>query len=196
MTIRFATILFSLFFPAISAFAQPQLPPPIDWPVQNIQQETPVWCWVAVAQQIILARVGPQKTPPQCALVAIANQWHPQACCGQYNPNCVKTGSTPQIQFLIQQFGLSHTSYAPPAAPMVLYNTLNSGRVIILQVQTGQTQYHVVVLRGMYFEMTPNGMEPILIINDPMAYYTQPVPYSQIVQAWRSAIVVQPSPNW
>ena len=47
-----------------NAIAQ-RLPPPVDIPIQNIHQETPVWCWAAVAQQIILGIRGPANTPPQ-----------------------------------------------------------------------------------------------------------------------------------
>jgi hypothetical protein len=65
-----------------------QIPPPVDIPVQNIPQETQVWCWAAVAQQIIMFSQGPKRTPPQCALVAIANNASPQACCSGYNPMC------------------------------------------------------------------------------------------------------------
>ncbi len=57
------------------------IPAPVDIPIQNLTQETEVWCWAAVAQQIILASQGPQATPPQCALVAMANGAAPEACC-------------------------------------------------------------------------------------------------------------------
>ena len=49
-----------------------QVPPPVDLGIQNIPQETPLWCWAAVAQQIIFALRGPNGTPHQCGLVAIA----------------------------------------------------------------------------------------------------------------------------
>jgi hypothetical protein len=168
------------------------IPPPINLLIKNIMQETQVWCWAAVAQQIILARQGPVNTPPQCALVAMANGAHPNVCCsGMGNPSCVTTGSLQQIQYLIGEFGGSYSSIQPPANPMTLYNTLASGRPIILQVQTGQASAHVVVLTGMSF--APNGfggVEPVLYINDPLAYYNQPVPFSSLIQVWMSAIVV------
>ena len=157
-------------------FAQPNLPAPVDLPIRNIPQETNVWCWAAVAQQIIHARLGPQRTPPQCALVAIANGASPQACCSGPNPQCVRTGSLDQIRMLIHHFGLSFSSYAPPTDPMTLYNTLRSGRAVILQVQTGFMAYHVVVLRGMFFQMTPNGPMPMLMINDPLSYFNPACP--------------------
>lgn len=171
---------------AAAAIAQPQ---PVDLPISNIPQQTPVWCWAAVAQQIIAATVGPQRTPAQCALVAMAYGAHPAACCNG-NPQCLVTGSLPQIQFLIAQFGGRFSSLAPPADPMVLYQTLAGGRAIILLVSTGPATSHVVVLRGMSFIPGPNGYEAVLHVNDPMGYYTQPVLFRQLLGVWMGAIVV------
>ncbi len=167
------------FFLAVPIVVNANIPPPIDIPIQNIRQETNVWCWVAVSQQIIMYTQGPQSTPPQCALVAIANNTPPQTCCSGYNPLCVRTGSIPQIQGLIAHFGGRYSGVAPPADPMTLYRTLSSGKPIILQVRTGMQSAHVVVLRGMSFMPTQYGrVEPVLHINDPMAHFTQPLPYS------------------
>lgn len=92
--------------------ARAQVPSPVDLPIPNIPQQTQVWCWAAVAQQIIHATSGPVQTPPQCALVAMANGAHPAVCCNQPNPACLRTGSFPQIAGLIQQFGGRTSSYA------------------------------------------------------------------------------------
>lgn len=167
-----------------------QVPPPVDLPIQNIPQQEAVWCWAAVAQQIIAASRGPASTPPQCALVAIANGAAPQVCCSMRNPMCMRTGSIQQIQGLIAEFGGRSSSVAPPADPMVLYNTLASGRPILIQVRTSVVTAHVVVLRGMSFVRTPYGIEPVLHINDPLSYFTRPVPFSRIMGIWTSAIVV------
>ena len=179
------------FFLSISIDASARFPPPVDIPVRNIKQETQVWCWVAVAQQIIMYSRGPQRTPPQCALVAIANNAPPQVCCSGYNPMCVRTGSIQQIQLLIAHFGGRYAGVAPPTDPMTLYRTLASGKPIILQVRTGFQSAHVVVLRGMSFLPAPHGgIEPVLHINDPMAHFTQPVPFSNLIRVWVSAIVI------
>ena len=184
-------ILIFLLLITFSAKVYPQnLPPPVNIPIQNITQETQVWCWAAVAQQIIYSLNGPMNTPPQCALVAMANGAHPQACCGGYNPQCVRTGSIPQIQGLISHFGGRYSLYSPPADPMTLYRTLSSGSPIILEVRTGLQNSHVVVLRGMQFVQSRFGIEALLYINDPLSYFTQPVPFSQIAPIWMSSIVV------
>ncbi|HXO22309.1 MAG TPA: papain-like cysteine protease family protein [Thermoanaerobaculia bacterium] len=183
MALVFMTSLF------VSASAFSQYPSPVDIPIQNIPQETPEWCWAAVAQQIILASVGLQQTPPQCALVAMANNAPPEVCCSG-NPACVRTGSVQQIQFLIGRFGRHASSLAPPTDPFTLYNTLAANRPVILQVMSGPGTTHVVVLRGMSFVPTPQGPMPVLYINDPMAIYTQPVPYFNLLRIWVNAIVV------
>ncbi|MDP3660976.1 papain-like cysteine protease family protein [Phenylobacterium sp.] len=163
--------------------------PTVDLPIRDLRQETGVWCWAAVAQQIIMASRGPEATPPQCALVAVANGAPPEFCCNGANPQCVRTGSIPQIQGLISQFGGRTSTSAPPTDPLTLYRTLAMGHAVIIGV-TGQGGGHVVVARGMSFQQTPYGWEPLVHINDPMALYTQPVPYRQFAQAWKAAIVV------
>jgi hypothetical protein len=42
----------------------------------------------------------------------------------------------------------------------------------------------------MSFARTPWGWEPMVHVNDPMAYYTQPVPFRRIAAVWQAAIVV------
>lgn len=189
MYIRSAVVIILILASLGARTGSAQIPLPIDIPIMNIPQETQVWCWAAVAQQIIHATRGPAQTPQQCALVAIANGAHPAFCCGG-NPQCVRTGSLQQIQFLIAQFGGRYSAIAPPANPMALYQTLSGGRPIILHIRSGLSASHVVVLRGMSFMQTPFGIEPVLHVNDPMSYYTQPVPFSRLVGVWIDAIVV------
>lgn len=166
-----------------------QVLPPVDLPIQNIPQQTQVWCWAAVAQQIIMATLGPQRTPAQCELVASAYGQHPQSCCG-IPQNCTVTGSLAQIQSLIAHFGGRHSSIEPPTDPMTLYRTLADGKAIVLAVKATPFSGHVIVLRGMGWMPTPQGPQPVLFINDPMAYFTAPVPFAQIARYWESAIVV------
>lgn len=195
--LKITFILLMLLLKPLSTFAYvytpvmpPFAPPPIDLPIQNIPQQTPVWCWAAVAQQIMLFKNGPANTPPQCGLVAAANGINPNYCCFNFG-NCAVTGDAAKIQQLLYHFGGSASSYAPPADPMTLYNTLAQGRPVIIELsQPYQGMTHVVVVRGMGFAQTPMGIMPVLHINDPMSYYTQPVPFSQIAPLWKSAIVV------
>ena len=191
-TLTCMTVLLSLLLGVETRTAAAQIPAPVDLRIQNIPQQTQVWCWAAVAQQIIAAIQGPQGTPPQCALVAQAYGAPPDACCAGYgNPACVRTGSMTQVQGLIRAFGGRPSQLAPPTDPMTLYQTLASGRAVILHVRSGVSSTHVVVLRGMAF--VPNGwggIEPVLYVNDPMAYYTQPVPFRTLIPIWLEALVV------
>jgi hypothetical protein len=184
--------IFTLLIVLGPATAQmPPLPPPINLGVVNVPQDGPVWCWAAVARQIIAWKhqdlIG---TPPQCALVAMANGAAPGFCCAGVNPACNTTGSISQIQGLIASFGGAYSSVAPPAYPMVLYNTLQSGRPIILQISSTPGMAHVVVLQGMEWYYGPGGPRAMLLINDPMNLYPAPVPFESIVSIWKSAIVV------
>ena len=153
-------------------------------------QETEVWCWAAVAQQMVHFIKGPAHTPPQCGMVAIANGGHPDVCCVNRHPACRRTGSLQQIAALIGNFGGRFVAYAPPANPMALYQTLATGRAVILHIRSGMSSSHVVVLRGMSFMQTPMGVQPVLHINDPMARFTQPVPFAQLAPIWIDALVV------
>src|SRR5262245_52020588 len=100
--------------------ARAQVLPPVDLGIQNIPQETQVWCWAAVAQQLILRLRGPAATPPQCALAAVAFNIAPQYCCQIPTP-CVTTGTLQQIQVLIAYFGGRWSTIAPPADPLIVY---------------------------------------------------------------------------
>ena len=163
---------------------------PVDLPIENISQETNVWCWAAVSQQIIAASRGREQTPQQCALVATANGAPAETCCVQQNPQCVVTGSLQQIQGLIQHYGGRSSNYAEPTDPMTLYRTLKQGHAVVIGLQTDPSSGHVVVARGMSFQETPEGVVAMVHINDPMAQFTQPVPFQQIAGLWRQAIIV------
>ena len=71
-----------------------------------------------------------------------------------------------------------------------MYNTLASGRAIIMAVQSTPFAGHVVVIRGMRWVPTAFGPQPELLINDPMSYFSQPIPFSNAARYWRHAIVV------
>ena len=180
-----SVLIFVLFTSPVHA----QTPPPIDLGIQNIPQETQVWCWAAVAQQIIFALRGPTGTPPQCGLVAIASNVPLQVCCQIPTP-CMRTGHLQEVQNLILHFGGRFSTISPPTDPMTVYQTLASGRAIIIAVQSSPFSGHVVVIRGMAWVPTSMGVQPVLYVNDPMGFFTQPVPFISILPYWRAAIVV------
>ena len=166
--------------------AKPGMPPKIDRGIVNIPQQTPVWCWAAVAEQIITWRRG--GSPPQCVLVAAAFGAAAQRCCG-LPQSCMTTGGLQQIQALLAQFGGGASQITPPADPMALYRTLADQRPVILAVRATPYGGHVVVLRGMAWVPMPGGPEPVLYINDPLAHFARPVPFAQLRPYWQAAIV-------
>lgn len=160
---------------------------PVRLDIPNFQQETPVWCWAAAAQQIIwYYQLG---TPPQCELVAYANRTDPYLCCSGPHA-CPWVGTLVQIQELIRYYGGRYSSISPPANPVDVYNTLALGRPIIMAVKATGAVGHVIVISGMEWRPTPFGGEPVLLINDPLSYFTQPISFARIAQYWQAAIVV------
>jgi hypothetical protein len=165
------------------ARAQMQSPPPVDLGIRNIRQETDVWCWAAVAQQVIVKRRG--RSPPQCALVAMVHGRYPSYCCPHYE-RCAVPGSLAQIQTLIRNFGQRSSSLGPPTDAMTLYRTLRAGHPIILAVRNSPYSGHVVVLTG----MTWVAGEAVLHINDPLEVVPARLTWRALLPRWRAAIVV------
>lgn len=190
MARRFALALLFVVGVVPTAAAQP-LPPPVNLPIQNIQQQTGVWCWAAVAQQIIAAAQGPGRTPPQCALVEAANGASPGACCNAAGHACVSMGSMQQIEDLIDRFSGHNASYAPPADAMTIYRSLAAGNPVIMQLNSGPQRAHVIVVRGMSFVQTRYGVVPMLYVNDPRAGVSRMVRFDRIAPRWMSAMVVR-----
>ncbi|MEQ8699155.1 MAG: papain-like cysteine protease family protein [Bauldia litoralis] len=163
------------------------LPPPVDLGIPNIRQQTKVWCWAAVAQQIIHKKRG--KSPPQCALVAMAQGRYPGFCCPGH-ARCAVQGTMAQIRGLIRNFGRRVTEVHPPSGPMVLYRALRAGRPIILALRNGPGTGHVVVLTGMTWVRTTWGRRAILHINDPIGAFPARMRFREIMPRWHAAVVV------
>lgn len=165
------------------------LPASVHVNVPNRLQQTQVWCWAAVSQQIIEWSRG--MSPPQCALVAVANNAPPAMCCGNPHPSCVRTGTIPQVQGLILAYS-GHASHviAPSLNPLGLYVYLSNGQPIILEVRTTPAATHVVVVVGMSFMRTQYGPVALLEVNDPMSVYTQPIPYQNIYPSIVRVLVI------
>jgi len=163
-------------------------PPAVNIPIPNISQDTAVWCWAAVAQQVIRFRRG--KSPPQCALVAMVNGRYPSFCCPGYS-RCLQAGSLQQIQTLIRNFGRRASSIRAPADAMALYRTLRAGDPVILALRTSPYSGHVVVLKGMSWRKGANGRpEAVLHINDPIHWLPPRLSFAAIKRLWEAAIVV------
>lgn len=180
------TLVIVVFVCSVPVEAAEEEGPTVSLDIRNRLQETPVWCWVAVAQQLIAYSAG--RAPAQCALVASADLVHPAMCCSGYNPNCVHTGSMEQLRFLLLAYGSNASDVImAPRDPRVLHNHLLNNHPMVLQIRSGVTSTHVVVLRGI--RLTQN--DAILYLNDPMFIYTQAVPYSRLYPIIVNALVVR-----
>lgn len=153
--------------------------------VPHIQQLTPVWCWVAAAQQVIAYKKGFAGTPRQCALVEAIDGASAGMCCNAGHPGCVHTGDFKQVAMLISYFGGSYSTYVLPANAYIIEQTLQAGRPILAQIATGGSSTHVVVIRGI--RMTPT---PVLLINDPMAPTPYETPFINLATIWIDGIVI------
>ncbi|WP_081042426.1 papain-like cysteine protease family protein [Pseudomonas brassicacearum] len=153
--------------------------------VPHFQQLTPVWCWVAAAQQVIAYKKGFLNTPQQCALVEATDGASLGMCCNFGHPGCVHTGNFTQVANLISYFGGSYSTYVLPANAFIIESTLQAGKPILAQIATGGSSTHVVVIRGI--KMTPT---PILLINDPMAPVPYEVPFINLASIWIDGIVI------
>ncbi len=161
--------------------------PPVDLGIPNVPQKTKVWCWAAVAQQVIIRKRG--SSPPQCALVAMVHGRRPSACCPDYE-KCAVPGRLSQIRKLIRNFGRSSSVLARPTDPMTLYATLRAGRPVIIALRNTQYTGHTVVVTGLTWIETKRGRIAMLHINDPIGALPPRVPYHIIRSRWTAAIVV------
>jgi Papain-like cysteine protease AvrRpt2 len=172
------------------ASAQVGLPPVVDLGIINIPQQEPEWCWLAVSEQIIRWKRGGQ-SPLQCQMASLADNFPPGVCCLPPNPAiaqiCGRGGALPEIQALIARFGATFSQITPPTDPMTLYQILRAGHPVIVALQETPYAGHVVVVRGM--DWLAGG--PVLFVNDPMSYFTQPVPFQSLVFLhWDAGIIV------
>jgi hypothetical protein len=157
-----------------------------------IQQQTPVWCWLACAEMVVRWK-NSGAGPRQCELASAANNGPSPVCCYPQNPMvmqaCMRTGGLPEIQALIGFFGHSASAITPPGSPIDLYQALAQRKAVIAALMSTPFSGHVVVIRG----MDPNAPTPggVIFVNDPMSQFTQPVPFTLFLQQhWNAAIVV------
>ena len=161
--------------------------PPVDLRIPNVPQKTRVWCWAAVAQQVIIRKRG--SSPPQCALVAMVHGRPPSACCPHYQ-KCAVPGRLSQIRKLIRNFGRSSSSLERPTDLMTLYATLCAGKPVIIALRNTRYTGHTVVVTGMTWVQSERGRTAMLHINDPIGALPPRVPYEIIRSRWTAAIIV------
>jgi hypothetical protein len=188
-----AALLLTAIIGTIEAHGQ-ALPAPIFLQVPTIVQQTPRWDWVALAQQLIAVKMAPNPPPAQCALVEYAYGANTGACCATYNSSCEVGGNMAQVAWLIGNSGANVSQFSLPTTPADIYNTLKSGRPIILLLKDVPVlnSYHYVLIRGMHFEAKDGSVAAILHVNDPWTAYVWKFPFLSVLQNAVDAIVVGP----
>lgn len=167
--------------------ARAQVPPPIDLGVINIPQQTPVWCWAAVVEQVVRWRSG-GSGPSQCQIVSAANGFPAEHCCGPAvgAPICLRPGGVQEMQQALFSLVNIRSSVFGPLSWQQLYQFLSLGRPVLVLLHSTPFSGHVVLVRGMFF--VPQG--PVLIVNDPMAYFSQPVPIQAFYAFWTGSVLL------
>jgi len=162
----------------------------IDLGIPNIRQDTPSWCWVATAKQVIRWAV-PEFDLPQCRMLEIAKNVPPGTCCDQPE-RCEDDGTLTGIGHLIELFTGVPAKPAPYFDVNRMHRLLQGGRPVVLALRNGPEQGHAVVLRGIEYMQTMRESVPILLVNDPYSDdpgRTQRIAYEQLQPHLAGAVV-------
>ncbi len=188
MSFRISTIL-AVLLGCGPAMAGPA-PADVDLGIPNIRQDTPNWCWIATAKQVI-RWTTPDFDLPQCRMLEIARNVPPGECC-DHPERCRQDGTLVGIGHLIELF----TGVAAKPAPFFdvdrMHRLLQGGRPVVLALQNGPEQGHAVVLRGIEYMQTMRDAVPILLVNDPFSDHperTERVPYELLQPLLAGGIV-------
>lgn|GEM_PF-2406973 len=198
VVIAFAVLLVLL---PDSTSAQQLTPPPVVLPVPIALQETPVWCWAAVTEMSLRYRTG--QSLAQCQMLEQIHGFPPGACCVPPAQQCARPAQGLQeVQQALMAFGGVRSIHTTPLAPMQLYSILQHGDPVIVHIRSGVVSSHVVVARGMRFEampiQTPWGgviyqTMPFVLVNDPLSFMPNSVPYPQLANIWLDALIIKES---
>lgn len=161
----------------------------IDLGVPHIIQETEFWGWAAAAQGLLMHRLGPARTPPQCALAAMGYGTPMEVCCSLSSVCLGRTGGLVQVENILARFGFRYSHIPPPPDAASLYRILESGRPIAVHVSTG-VGAHIIIVRGASLEGGSGPADPALYVNDPASVYPETMSFSRLKTIWLNAIVV------
>ena len=161
----------------------------LDIGVPHIMQESEFWGWAAAAQELLMHKLGPARTPPQCALAAMGYGTPMEVCCSLSSVCLGRTGGLVQIENILSRFGFRFSNLNPPQDATSLYKILESGRPIAAHVSTG-VGAHIIVIRGISFEGSFASTDPVVYVNDPASVYPRTMPFSQLKTIWLNAIAV------
>jgi hypothetical protein len=133
--------------------------------IPHYGQDTPVWCWAAVAQMVIAHFQGATSTPTQKELVRMALGQPESAIWSAGVPaDAVVPNDAHFIRLLIKVLARRVSDWFPPCPPEEIYANLYFGNPVILHVMTSGATSHVVVVAG----VRPDGDGHFeVLLNDP-----------------------------
>jgi Papain-like cysteine protease AvrRpt2 len=162
--------------------------------IPPVQQETEVWCWLAVGEMIFRYYGLPTVNPGgdyQCGIVGAVGYSQNGACdaCNINCGNCVRpAGSAAMVSYMLttypkvacrelynQNRTLNNLFFSGYLSETNLVNELNLNRPVIAGINPGSqfvlpgNSQHVALIKGYYYD---SGNNLILKINDPFPYYT------------------------
>lgn len=168
--------------------------------IPPVQQETEVWCWLAVGEMIFKYYGLPTVNPVgeyQCGIVGAIGYSMNGACdaCNVNCGNCIRPAGSPiMISYMLTNYPkiacrnlfinnktLNNSYIANYLSTSFLINELNQNRPVIAGISPGSlfvlpgNAQHVALITGYYYDSNNN---LILKVNDPYPYWTQGVdPY-------------------
>jgi hypothetical protein len=193
------SVALTVFAPSTAAQAQ-EIPPPVMLDVPIVTQETPNWCWLAAAEMAI-RHENSGMSLRQCEMLEIGFNMPPGECCRDMMSCAGPAYGMEELRSIVAQFGGVLTVLTPPLPPQVLYGALLSGSPVIARIRSGLTSSHVIVIRGMRFRLREEtaadgtvtmGIEPLLLVNDPLSYFPHELPYERLLPLWIDSLIVDP----
>ncbi len=156
--------------------------------IPGVQQQTQVWCWLAVGEMLFRYYGVPaaNQNDYQCGIMGLISA--PGSPCYMNCLNCViPSGGNSQTMRMLREYAwlssrrVIRFNEARELSFQTIRANIDAGRPVVCGVSPGHKQYyrdseHVVLLTG--YESGPNGT--YLIINDPFAYPAQQNPYFQL----------------
>lgn len=191
MRMRFAlsaAIAVVMLSAAAPCAAQSSPPAPVDINVPMVAQDTPEWCWLAVASMILAMH---QDHPPrQCEMAEQIDHLQSGSCCSDIG-RCSRCAiDLHEVEQVLDRYGIG-ARYTMAILPNALYSHLQAGHPVIAQIRRmGGT--HAVVIRGMRYERDhsrPDGWRPVVIYNDP-TWGRNEMPYDDFALGWMDSIIV------
>jgi len=181
---RFWTAIVFTAIMLATANAEAQRPQPVDIDVPLVTQDTDEWCWLAVAEMIMLERTD--RSELQCEMVerrdGLASGW----CCEDLSRCARPSTSLNETAQVLAAAGV-RTRPGMAVLPSTLYSLLSAGMPVIAQVRNSEGTTHAVVIRGMYYI----GFTAILIVNDPMEIAPREIPHSILAVGWINSLIVE-----